>query len=1133
MISPHKTPVLAKMAMLLLFAIGTVAVLDTNTISAQELGRTITSPFGIARQTSTSESGSDGDTFVDPETGEVGHIIRNPFGQANPEGVDTGIDIPDDAGEEVGGIITNPFGVPASDDIDTGVDVFDEDDEYLISLPEDEESEVDKHESMEDEGNADNALNDAKELVEEDSSKATIEENYIPVKDNPIPNREWDFSFTLTATTQSNGNSVIVTEDVPDDEIDTLFVRAGDSFRVSVTPTQGNSFSPGDPLWYVVDKYNQDPYGWNNVPSGKKKNTFVFPDDIEFEPGEYLITVSTGHGYNLGVPFVQRRIKIKIVLFSFVVDNPILPEEDSYNTLLATNIGDESECGHKPDYANWGPRKNESSLKKMTLSIDLGDNIQNEFVIKMLYKGKSSLNETIPTIPSNRLKDIFLRRANYVYKNYTVLKENSDRENYLRVWTSSKFREDGSCSYPITCTSARDYRVFGTIDTANYLAPDNNYSISDLFYNNSGTRDLYLEGINPHFSPLYVKAVLLHRNTNNGQFELVTNQIIKVKTIEAKTVLNTDNDPEYLLDDNDHMIKDQHKGFQGWYYSNDDNANTTYGIENIFPLEVVSLSQKPRGMKYVVEIEGEQNNGVVIYNPVLGPDEIGYLKYSRYITDVTNQLNNANTNNKKDLPDLNANQAVDCLFGVYYDDNIGPMETIESHISLYLCREDATTTNGGLLLDNARITIRPIEKYFELWSTKENLASFPENKEEYIYPIDHSPGVSGNEFKTYKDAVHDSFCANPSERNCEKNNLIALHGFHVQYILGDRSCQAFDFHRTLFRKLYWSGYRDNYIGWCWVGNDKNCEGDGTGTLIEMNPNSSWDATNFSPNVYHAMQSSRSLCKFIQDLPNTNQYSINMAAHSLGNLVMWDAIRLNGCGSNPKRIENVISIEGAVWSEAFRDCTPLVYANELFPSSDITYPVDSLEKHSWAHWFRQPEHSALSCVGKFINSRNIYDAPLHVMKAWNRNRHSNYLDYYQRSSLNPRAPIVNGLPDLPMYPALLKKGHRTPNGLESPQGVPYYVPEDLTDPIGMSILNPQTNPDFDFHPNTSELNGNTSNGNASNGNASNLIDVNALEFGWKHVGGWDIGHNSLDERFDEIQNWYYTVFQEESGIIPNH
>ena len=152
MISPHKTPALTKLVMLLLFAIAFVAILETTSVSAQELGNTIMSPFGIAGQTSTSESGSDGDTFVDP------------------------------------------------DSVDTGVDVFDEDEEYLISLPDDEESDADKHESMEDEGNADNTLNDAKELVEEDSSKTTTEK-YVPVIDNPIRGGEYPtFNFKLEAS---------------------------------------------------------------------------------------------------------------------------------------------------------------------------------------------------------------------------------------------------------------------------------------------------------------------------------------------------------------------------------------------------------------------------------------------------------------------------------------------------------------------------------------------------------------------------------------------------------------------------------------------------------------------------------------------------------------------------------------------------------------------------------------------------------------------------------------------------------------------------------------------------------------------------------------------------------------------
>ena len=239
-----KTPALAKLAMLLLFAIATVAILDTTSISAQELGRTITSPFGIARQTSASESGSDGDTFVDPETGEVGHIIRNPFGVANPEGVDTGIDIPDSGEEEVGGIITSPFGVPASDDIDTGVDVFEEDEEYLISLPDDEETDAEESDDVDEVD--DETSDDVKEL-EKELAEATTEK-YVPVKDNPIPGRECDtIDFSIVGICGSD--SVTSSTELPD-QIPTLRVPSGESFTIQAVISNG-SFSSGNPTWTI------------------------------------------------------------------------------------------------------------------------------------------------------------------------------------------------------------------------------------------------------------------------------------------------------------------------------------------------------------------------------------------------------------------------------------------------------------------------------------------------------------------------------------------------------------------------------------------------------------------------------------------------------------------------------------------------------------------------------------------------------------------------------------------------------------------------------------------------------------------------------------------------------------------
>ena len=342
-----KTPALAKLAMLLLFAIAAVAILDTTSISAQELGRTITSPFGIARQTSASESGSDGDTFVDPETGEVGHIIRNPFGVANPEGVDTGIDIPDDAGEEVGGIITSPFGVPASDDIDTGVDVFDEDEEYLISLPDDEESEV---EESEDADEVDDETSDEVKVFEEESAETTTEK-YVPVIDNPIPNREWD-DFYIEG--RCGSNNVRSSTDNPG-ERETLFVQSGQKFSITVF-SHDIVFSQNNPTWTITAD--------NNNPTGQGESGLQIQDESthrekiykavpRFKYGRYLITVST----SLNECVVSR--KIKIIVFTFEIGKAIRrgnPDSDWTNNRVSLYTPDS--C-----YLNLSLEKRESQFK--------------------------------------------------------------------------------------------------------------------------------------------------------------------------------------------------------------------------------------------------------------------------------------------------------------------------------------------------------------------------------------------------------------------------------------------------------------------------------------------------------------------------------------------------------------------------------------------------------------------------------------------------------------------------------------------------------------------------------------------------------------------------------------------------
>ena len=320
-----KTPALAKLAMLLLFAIATVAILDTTSISAQELGRTITSPFGVANPymnaSDASESGTDGDTFVDPETGEVGHIIRNPFGVANPEGVDTGIDIPDSEEEEVGGIITNPFGVPDPDGIDTGVDVFDEDEEYLISLPDDEESDVEESEDADEVD--DETSDEGKELEEE--SAGTTTEKVLPVIDNPTRGVEYTIELSLTGSTGPAAEQYRVESTTGNIyAAPTLYVAPGGSFTLTVASTDNQTLVKENISFYFDGTHLDALSGvfenklYLSGSSTLTSHTFRYNVSSNVYSGTHNVAVL--YRYNNNVTIV-RYLKIEIKAFSILVDS--------------------------------------------------------------------------------------------------------------------------------------------------------------------------------------------------------------------------------------------------------------------------------------------------------------------------------------------------------------------------------------------------------------------------------------------------------------------------------------------------------------------------------------------------------------------------------------------------------------------------------------------------------------------------------------------------------------------------------------------------------------------------------------------------------------------------------------------
>ena len=430
-----KTPALAKLAMLLLFAIAAVAILDTTSISAQELGRTITSPFGVANPymnaSDASESGSNGDTFVDPETGEVGHIIRNPFGVANPEGVDTGIDIPENAGEEVGGIITSPFGVPASDDIDTGVGVFEEDEEYLISLPDDEESEVEESENVDE---VDDETSDDEKEIGEESYEATTEK-YVPVIDNPIRGVEHP-SFNFELTCSSAGASVTDSGDVS--VTPTLCVLPGKTIQTQAVLSEG-SWPSGAPTWTLTcQTYESLPYGVSDLSLPSYANgltnlpTITVPSGMPYR--KYILTASAENiSRNVQIVVLGRLdLQIDSNNNGVIEDNDDSVEETAPGKIIFTNDGDLDQDGIPDCYDGFDIKVNGNGVSQ-------SGNMKSEAFtpIKIYMRGLSNL------IASNQNVSIRLSYPAASPQNETITGAGTDDDPYvfsdsnkcLRIWT--------------------------------------------------------------------------------------------------------------------------------------------------------------------------------------------------------------------------------------------------------------------------------------------------------------------------------------------------------------------------------------------------------------------------------------------------------------------------------------------------------------------------------------------------------------------------------------------------------------------------------------------------------------------------------------------------------------------------
>jgi alpha/beta hydrolase family protein DUF900 len=654
-------------------------------------------------------------------------------------------------------------------------------------------------------------------------------------------------------------------------------------------------------------------------------------------------------------------------------------------------VNDNDDDGDRiPDFAELNGNAKETNIAPLRVKLSIKSVLTQEELgkikISFTYAGESSIGTTTGTeLPGKTLID----SDNYPYYpfNSTSSKQFYDYspirtgKEPLRIWKS----------HPSLARNPNDISAGGAYIKPSSTGALNLYSLGDLGFDTTSTTGdkiitLYVEGVNEAKGGSNVVAGVYFDGVKSSE------DTVAFRIYSGNIVVNSNNDSKFVFDSKDDSIEDQEDGFVFWPVSDTRSATNTYNLENAFPCKM----SFPEELSYNIStatffsyelIDLSNGNVTEISSKKIDSDLFAHL------TDK-----NIGENIRLNSPVLKS--------GISTLDYSGPTNNFRwcnfilgiPAAGEYLLR---LKSHFGVTVDTARINIKSVDKFVMLG----NLRGAPSVS--YPYPTDDSTvGIS-----RVPDLLWEpSFAGRNSNF---KKYLVLLHGYNVP--LSDAKIWA----RVMFRRSYWQGFRGNFITVAWQGDE--------GTLVD-----------FDDNICNAFQTSPSFMYFIKNklhgVFQATADDIALMAHSMGNLVAWDALRLYQRTYNDTAVMDILSIEAAVWLETFSSQAKLSY---VAPDDPIDYEVDDLKKHSWAFWFNQnisgvSKSARKSLTGKYYHSYNQLDLILKAMKIHDYLLHKRYyvddfgLEHVIRSHYK-RVPFTSSTYRQPPYltyvPALIKKGER--------------------------------------------------------------------------------------------------------------
>jgi hypothetical protein len=507
------------------------------------------------------------------------------------------------------------------------------------------------------------------------------------------------------------------------------------------------------------------------------------------------------------------------------------------------------------------------------------------------------------------------------------------------------------------------------------------YSATDLGFGQGedpNERVLYVEGLNQGGgSPTSPQPTAISVEVQSGGSEYSDH--VRLTVVEANLGVNNSShepfndefttygtlrpgipDTEFEIDQYDEIVEDQGEGFLFWKPPGREGTRPI----DMFPIAIdIPLALRNSGYEFFLRTDIEDAGLLIGRDFSSAANPLGYInERSKFFATISHFSTRANRLTEWVLPKTEiGTRSKYLLYPRSFDDL-----TSTDVMRVQLVGRDRS--RNEVVVDSFKLTLKPL-----IWEGQAHNDLFwvgsarGEPGGSFDYPADSVAGSRvSQDIQIYPQFL---WVSGPDPDKQKENYLAYIHGFNIN------PDQAFRDSAEIYKRMWWSGYRGNFFALTWHGD----EWDPLNHICDDLPEiySIACLAQFFPNMENAMQTSPRLRQFLVETVlgdwGADPQNVNLMVHSLGNLVTLDAFRLHAIESGERLINNMISVEAAVWQETLWDQGPVII------SGDLTYTEEDLMRGSWAFWFNQNENPISDSFENMYNSFTRKDEALVAMK----------------------------------------------------------------------------------------------------------------------------------------------------------